>query len=132
MNPNKLSFAFSLLAACSSAPYAALMIENDAETLSQVVVGDASLLSVLRAGQPLAVRTTPDDQLRIVVPLRNIDDEQIQVLTQIAFFDAQRRPLPDETNRQVITLAPGSTVNIESVSRSKQAADFVVRVTWNK
>ncbi|GDY02234.1 hypothetical protein LBMAG49_15630 [Planctomycetota bacterium] len=108
------------------------MIENDAETLSQVVVGDASLLSVLRAGQPLAVRTTPDDQLRIVVPLRNIDDEQIQVLTQIAFFDAQRRPLPDETNRQVITLAPGSTVNIESVSRSKQAADFVVRVTWNK
>lgn len=121
-----------LAAACSAPPYPAYAIEHDAESVSQVVVGDASLQSVVRAGQPLVERTSPDNQLRIVVPIRNIDDEQIQIMAQVAFLDAQRRPLPDESNRQVMTLSPGSTLNYVSVSRSQKAADFVLRLTWNK
>ena len=118
--------------ACSAPPYAAYAIEDDAEAVSQVVVGDATLQDVLRAGRPLVERMAPDDNLRVIVPIRNIDDEPIQVLAQMAFLDLQRQPLPDETNRQVLTLAPGMTQNFESISRGRKAADFVLRLTWNK
>jgi|SoiMethySBSTD1v2_1073268.scaffolds.fasta_scaffold634574_2 hypothetical protein len=123
-----------LATACWGAPppYAAYAIEDDAEAVTQVVVGDATLQDVVRAGRPLVERVGPDQLLRVVVPIRNVDDEEIQVLTQFAFFDNQRRPLPDETNRQVKVIAPGSTSNVEALSRDGRAADFVLRLTWNK
>lgn len=121
-----------LLCACSSGPYPAYAIENNAEQVSQVVVADGSLRDVVRAGVPLVERMAPDDNLRIVVPIQNIDDEPIQVLAQVAFLDAQRRPLPDETNRQVMILPAGSISNFEAISRNRRAAEFTLRLSWNK
>lgn len=73
-----LTFAVSLLAAaCSAPPYPAYAIENDAEATAQVVVADASLQAVVRAGRPLVERTQQGDFLRVVVPIRNVDDEPI-------------------------------------------------------
>ena len=77
-------------------------------------------------------RTQQGDFLRIVVPIRNIDDEPISVLAQVAFLDNQRQPLPDESNRQVILLPPGGTSNFEAISRQSRASDFVLRLSWNK
>lgn len=131
----KLSAALSLTligAACSGPPYPAYAIEDDAEAIAQVVVADASLQDVVRAGRPLVERVGTDDLLRVVVPVRNVDDEAISVLVQMAFLDRERRPLPDETNRQVLLLAPGMTSNFEALSRGSKAADFVLRLTWNK
>lgn len=126
-------FALSLsFAACSAPPYPAYAIEDDAEKVSQVVVSDASLQAVVRAGNPLVERVQPGDFLRIVVPIRNVDDEPIQVLAQAAFLDGQRNTLPDETNRQVLLLPPGGTSNFEALSRQPRAADFVLRLSWNK
>jgi hypothetical protein len=126
-------FASSLLLfACSAPPYPAFAIEDDAEGTAQVVVADASLQSVVRAGRPLVERTPQGDFLRIVVPIRNVDDEPIQVLVQASFLDSQRQQLPDETNRQVLLLPPGGTSNFEAISRQSRAADFVVRLSWNK
>ena len=78
----------------------------------------------------LAVRSW--SALRVVVPIRNVDDEPISVLVQAAFLDNQRQPLPDETNRQVLLLPPGGTSNFEAISRQSRASDFVVRLSWNK
>lgn len=133
MKSPRLPFAFLLFAtACSAPPYAAYAIEDDAEATAQVVVSDAALQSVVRVGRPLVERVQPGDFLRIVVPIRNIDDEPIQVLAQAAFKDGQGMQLPDETNRQVLLLPPGGTSNFEALSRETRAVDFVVRLSWNK
>jgi hypothetical protein len=130
---NVIPLALSLFAAsCSAPPYPAYAIEDDAESMAQVVVADASLQAVVRAGRPLVERTQQGDFLRIVVPIRNIDDETISVLAQVAFLDNQRQPLPDESNRQVILLPPGGTSNFEAISRQSRASDFVLRLSWNK
>lgn len=126
------AFLSLFAAACNAPPYPAYAIEDDAEAIAQVVVADATLQDVVRAGRPLVERVGPDDLLRVVVPVRNVDDEQIQVLWQVAFLDSERRPLPDETNRQVLILGPGSTSNVEAISRDRKASDFVLRLTWNK
>jgi hypothetical protein len=120
------------LAACAAPPYPALAIEDDAEQVAQVVVADATLQAIVRAGRPLVERLRPDDYLRVIVPIRNIDLEPIQVLAQMAFLDEQRQPLPDETNRQVLILPAGGTQNFEAISRGARAADFVLRLHWNK
>lgn len=127
-----LTAACALLAGCSSPPYPAYAIENDAEAVSQVVVADGTLQDILRAGHPLVERVQPDDCLRVVVPVRNIDDEPIQVLWQIAFLDSRHLPLPDETNAQVLLLPAGGTSNVQALSRGPRAADFVLRLMWNK
>ncbi len=123
--------ALALLAACSIRPYAAYAIENDAELISNVVVADGSLQSVVRAGKALVART-PQGQLRVVVPVRNIDDEPIQVLAQMSFQDDQHQPIGDTTNRQVAIIPAGSTVDTVWISRSQQAADWTLRLSWNK
>ncbi|MDO8349426.1 MAG: hypothetical protein Q7T30_04260 [Planctomycetota bacterium] len=119
-----------LLAGCAARPYPAYAIENDAEMISNVVVSDGSLQSVVRVGKALVARTA-SGELRVVVPVRNIDDEPIQVLAQISFQDAQRQPIGDTTNRQVAIIPAGGTVDMEWISRSQQAADYVLRLGWN-
>jgi len=124
------SAAFS---ACrSSPPLAAYGIEDDAEQLSAVVVEDSSLRDAIRAGRPQVSRLNHNNCLRVVVPIRNIDDRQIQVLAKVSFRDRQQQPLGDDTNSQQVTIRPGDTINIETTSRSDAAQDFVVRLFWNK
>lgn len=124
--------ALLLLAACEAPPYVALAFDSDAEVTSQVVVSDASLQNVVRVGKPLMERMNPDGQLRVIVPVRNIEQEEIRILAQFAFLNAQRQPLPDETNSQAKILRAGSTMNVEAISRGRDAADFTLRLTWDK
>ncbi|MGE3171395.1 MAG: hypothetical protein AB7O97_02140 [Planctomycetota bacterium] len=123
----------ALLVACTSAPpYPAYAIEDDAEAIAQVVVMDVTLQDVIRAGRPRVERVTPDNYLRVLVPLRNIDDEPIQVLAQMEFLDEQRVALSDLTNRQVVQIPSGGTHHFEALSRDPRAADFVLRLGWDK
>lgn len=132
----KYTFAFvclSLLASCSSVPpYAAYAIEDDAELVASVVVADGALQQVVRVGRARVDRKPADGQLRVMVPIRNIDDEQIQILAQINFQDAQKLSIGDTTNRQVVTIPAGSTVDLQFVSQSREAVDYVLRLNWNK
>lgn len=127
-----LSLPFAVVAACAARPYPAYSIEDDAEAISNVVIADSSLQSVVRVGKALVERLPKDGLLRVVVPVRNIDDEQIQVLAQISFLDSDRRPVGDTSNRQVQIIGSGSTVDIEWVSRGREASDYVLRLSWNK
>ena len=122
-----------LFAACSSsAPYAAYAIEDDAELIASVVVSDSSLQSVVRVGRARVDRKPADGELRVVVPVRNIDDESIHVLAQISFRDAQQMPVGDTTNRQIVIIPAGSTVDLEWISRSRETVDYELQLSWNK
>ena len=120
-----------LLTACAARPYAAFAIENDAELVSNVVVSEASLQDVVRVGEALVERL-PGGELHVVVPVRNIDYEAIQVLAQISFSDVDRRPVGDTSNNQVKLISPGGTVNMEWISRGREASDYVLRLSWYK
>jgi hypothetical protein len=134
MNVRSLAlFSFALAAACSGAPpYAALPIENDAELTSNVVVADDELYDVIRVGRAGVSRVPGTNQLKVVVPIRNIDDESVQILAQVSFLDAQRNPVLDETNQQVVLIGPGSTITHVALSKHAEAADWVLRISWNK
>jgi len=120
------------LTACATRPYPAYAIENDAEEVSNVVVSDSSLQDVVRVGRSLVERVAGSGELRVVVPVRNIDNEAIQVLAQISFQDANRRPVGDTSNRQVQLIGPGGTVDLEWTSRGSEASDYVLRLSWNR
>lgn len=124
--------SFAVVAACAARPYPAYSIEDDAEAISNVVVADSALQGAVRIGRALVERLPKDGLLRVVVPVRNIDDEQIQVLAQLSFLDSDRRPVGDASNRQVKIIGPGSTVDMEWVSRGREASDYVLRLSWNK
>ena len=120
-------------AACSSGPpYAALPIEDDAEAITNVVVADDELQDVVRVGRALTERVPGTNQLRIAVPIRNIDDETIQVLAQTSFLNGQREPIGDDTNRQVLVIPPGMTQTHVVVSKREAARDWTLRLGWNR
>ena len=80
MNTRSIRAPFAclaLLAACASPPYAAQAIEDDAELASSVVVADASLHSVIRAGKPRLERVPGTNQLVIEHILKNTGTRQI-------------------------------------------------------
>ncbi len=124
--------ALVALAACAAPPYAALSIEADAELESNVVVADAELRDVVRVGRFGVERVAGTNQLKVVVPVRNIDDEPIQVLVQTSFLDGQKRPIGDDTNQQVKILGPGMTTMVVVTSKMETAQDWTMRLAWNR
>ena len=120
------------LAACSVPPYVALPIEDDAEELSNVVVADAELQDVVRVGRAGVERVPGSNQLRVMVPIRNIDDEPIQILVQVSFLDGRGDHVGDDTNRQVKLIGPGSTLPVVFTSKQERAQDWQMRLSWNR
>ena len=121
-----------LFASCSAPPYAAQQIEADAELTSNVVITDKELYDAVRVGRAGVERVPGTNQLKIAVPLRNIDDEQIQVLLQVSFLNSQKMPIGDDTNQQVKLIGPGSTYSHVVISKQPEAQDWTLRVSWNK
>ncbi len=120
--------------ACGSAPppYAALAIEDDAEMTSNVVVTDQALHDVVRVGRARVERVPGTNQLSVTVPIRNLDDRQIQILAQMSFLDRERAPIGDDTNRQVQLVSPGDTITFKAVSKGDAADDWLLRLSWNR
>lgn len=128
-----LSTAFLFtLAACAAPPYPALTIEDDAELTSNVVVADAALQDVVRVGRFGVERVPGTNQLKVVVPIRNVDDEPHQILVQTSFLDGQKRPIGDDTNQQVKILGSGMTLSVVVLSKLDTAQDWTMRISWNR
>jgi hypothetical protein len=123
-----------LLGACGSAPpYAAHTIEDDAELETNVTVTDSELRDVIRVGEnPRVERVPGTNQLKVVVTIRNIDDEPIQILAQMSFLSGQKEPIGDDTNKQVKLLAPGETITHVAISKMAEAKDWQLRLSWNR
>lgn len=136
MKATSSSFAVIALlfaSACGSAPpYAADPIENDVEATAHVTVSDAELKDVVKYGRPTVDRLPGSNQLKVMVPIRNIDDEPIQVLVQFSFLDGRQTPIGDDTNRQVQLIAPGATLNVTATSKYATAQDWQLRISWNR
>jgi hypothetical protein len=137
VNPMNRTIPFSgpllfALAACSVPPYPARMIEDDAEEASNVVVADGELLDVVKVGRAGVERVPGSNQMRVMVPIRNIDDEPIQILVQVSFLDGRRMPIGDDTNQQVKLIGPGSTLPVVVTSKQEVAQDWVMRISWNR
>ena len=125
-----LAFALSL-AACSSVPYGALPIDERQDPIPNVEIRDTRLYDIVRVGKPIVDRVPGSNQLRVSVQLCNIDQERIQVLAQVTFLDANKQPIGDETNKQVLILASGDVVTHEAISDKTEAVDWVMRIRWN-
>ncbi|MBL8731217.1 MAG: hypothetical protein JNN13_02475 [Planctomycetes bacterium] len=130
--PVLLTFSAAFVACAAPPPYIALSIENDAEIASNVVVGDRALQDAVRVGRPSVDRVPGSNQLKVALPIRNIDDDALQLLVQVSFLDAQRAPIGDDTNRQVLLLGPGATQTHVAMSKFDAARDWVLRITWNR
>lgn len=121
------------LAACSSGPpYAGRSIDNEAFDGSSILVTDQELNDVLRFGRPKVERVPTTNQLKVIVPILNTDEEMLQILIDVVFQDAQRQPIGDATARTPRTLSPGQTIYFEALSTKDEAADWQLTVGWNR
>lgn len=117
--------------ACSARPYAALPIQGDAEEVANVVVSSGDLYRAIRVGRAGVERIASSDQLKVMVPIRNISGSTLQVRVQTSFLDLERQPIGDETNQQVQILSPGATVTHTAISSTKAARDWTMRIFPN-
>jgi hypothetical protein len=124
--------ALLLLGACAStAPFGALPIEDDVEMTTNVVVTNADLHGALRVGRARVERIEGSDQLKVVVPIRNISEDPLQVRVQVSFLDLEKLPIGDDTNSQVQLIGPGDTINHAATSMTKDARDWIMRIVPN-
>ena len=124
--------ALTVFAACGGTrPYAARPIEDDAEMVSNVVITDPDLHDALRVGRAGVERVESSDQLKVMVPIRNISDGTLQIRVQTSFLDLQRQPIGDDTNQQVQILSPGMTVTHTALSVKPEARDWTMRIIPN-
>jgi len=126
-----LSTLLCLTACSSTAPYAALSYEDDAEATSNVVITNADLRDVIRVGRAGVQRVEGTNQLKVIVPIRNIDDREQQVRVQVSFLNLEKQPIGDDTNAQVQIIGPGATINHSVTSTMPEARDWVMRIFPN-
>lgn len=132
--PLSCLMATMFLASCqSTAPFAALPIDAnaDAERVSNVVITNAELHSALRAGRAGLRRIAGSNQLKVIVPIRNISERELQVRIQVTFLDLEKAPIGDETNAQVEIIGPGETHNHSVTSTMSEARDWIMRIIPN-
>jgi hypothetical protein len=120
-----------LATSCSSPPYAARMI-GDGGTVANVVINEGSLYDRVCVGSPSVTRIEGTNQMKVIVPILNLDDETIQVLVRVSFLNQQRQPIGDDTNRQVQLIGPGMTVAYTAISKQEDAQDWVMLLGWNR
>lgn len=124
--------ALSLLTACgSAAPYAALPINDDRESMANVFVTNAQLRRWVRVGRPAVRRVEGSNQLKVTVPIRNITRNPLQVRVQVNFLNLERQPIGDDTNQQTQVISPGMTVNHTVTSISSEARDWKMSIGPN-
>jgi hypothetical protein len=130
---HKLPLLLLFAAACSSGPpYDALMIEDDAVLVSNVKVTDGELRDVVRVGRAAVERVSGSNQLKVMVSIRNIDIEPIEVLVQVSFLDGRKMPIGDDTNQQVKVISPGMELPLVVLSKFETAQDWKMTISWNR
>ena len=130
--PLSCLLATMLLASCHAvAPYAALPIEDDAEQVANVVVSNSKLREGLRVGRAGVRRVEGTNQLKLIVPIRNVSERELQVRIQVSFLDLEKIPIGDDTNAQVQIIGPGETLNHSVTSTMSEARDWTMRIVPN-
>lgn len=122
----------AILTSCgSTAPYAALPIDDAREMLTNVHVTNAQIRRKVRVGRAGVQRIEGTNQLKVVVPIRNITRNPLQIRVQTSFLNIERQPIGDDTNEQVQVISPGMTINHVVTSRSSEARDWSMNIGPN-
>jgi len=122
----------TLLTACgSTAPYAALPIDDNREVMTNVFVTNARLRRSVRVGRAGVQRVEGSNQLKVTVPIRNITRKPLQIRVQVNFLNLQRQPIGDDTNQQAQVISPGMTINHTVTSSSSDARDWKMSIGPN-
>lgn len=108
--------------ACSSTPMPADGVSDDEVSTYREIFAD-DLRGEVEVERPVMQRT-PQNQLKVVVPLRNVSGDDLRVLVQIQFLDELGAPSGDETNRQVMILPRGGTKAFTATSLTSNARDY--------
>lgn len=118
----------SLSVACSSTPMPADGVsDSEVSALREIFADD--LRGELEVETPVMQRTA-GNQLKVVVPLRNVAGRDLRLLVQVQFLDELGAPSGDETNRQFVFLPRGSTKAFTASSRTSSARDYKMYV-WS-
>lgn len=122
------------LGACSAPPIAATHLDprEDVERTSSVVFADKDLRGDVVVGTPVTERAPDTNLLAVHVPIRNRTNDELQLLVQVEFFDANRVPYDDVSPRRVLIVPPGGTNSYYTSSTKARAQDFVVRLWRNR
>ncbi len=101
-------------------------------TGSNVEYADPDLSGVVELGTPAIERLLESNRLKVIVPIRNVTDEQVQLLVQMEFLDADQRPIEDNTPSRWMAIERGMTRNFTATSLKPNAMDYRMRLRWNR
>ena len=93
---------------------------------------DPDLSGVVEFGAPAIERLQETNNLKVTVPIRNVTDEQVQLLVQMEFRDANKLPYGDVTPSRVMVIPRGMTKNFSATSLKPLAMDYRMRLRWNR
>ncbi|MFK7738865.1 MAG: hypothetical protein AB8H80_00980 [Planctomycetota bacterium] len=98
---------------------------------TNVVVSTTGVQDDIRVGRAGVQRIDGSNQLKVLVPIRNISDHTVHIRVQTSFLNLEKQPIGDDTNQQVQILSPGMTINHVAVSKTDEARDWVMRIGEN-
>lgn len=99
---------------------------------TNVEYADPDLSGVVELGAPAIERLRESNNLKVIVPIRNVTDEQVQILVQMEFRDANQLPYGDVTPSRVMVIPRGMTKNFTATSLKPIAMDYRMRLRWNR
>ena len=120
------------LSSCSTIWLPAHSIENEKVFAPGIIVHGDSLQGILRAGRPRAELVWPDQRLRVVVPIRNIDIEPVRVVVELRFLQADAGQITEVRRQTVLSLSSMEIREAELTSSGPGVFGFEVRLMWDK
>lgn len=132
MHKAVLSLVALALSGCSTIWLPARSIENEKHSAPGIIVHGDSLEGIVRAGPPQAESVWPDQRLKVVVPIRNIDIEPIRVVVEIRFLEAEAGRIAEVRRRVVLSLESMEVRQAELSSSGPGVFGFEVRLMWDK
>lgn len=97
-----------------------------------VEFADPDLAGVVELGQPAVERLEATNYLKVTVPIRNITDEQVQLLVEMEFRDFNELPYGDNTPSRVMIIERGMSKNFSATSLKPIAMAYKMRLRWNR
>ena len=120
------------LSSCSTIWLPAHSIENEKVFAPGIIVHGDSLQGILRAGRPRTESVRPDQRLRVVVPIRNIDIEPVRVVVELRFLQADAGQITEVRRQTVLSLSSMEVREAELTSSGPGVFGFEVRLMWDK
>ncbi len=99
---------------------------------SHVEFADPDVSDYVELGAPALERLQESNRLKVTVPIRNITDEQVQLLVQMEFLDSNKLPHDDATPSRVMIIPRGMTKSFSATSLKPLAMDYKLRLRWNR